>query len=470
MRWSVVAALSFAVIQTASARGVSPYLPLHLSPEIERHVERVLLHADLPLLTRPIAAATVLDALPQACERDPVACATVRTYLNSFTRNAGLTHASLEVAATSDDAVALPNRRGMPADSSWEAAARYYWQPGDRFLLSAGFIANEDDSYATGSLVSAGFEFFQLDAGFRDHWLSPMSESSMLIGTQAQTMPSITVSNYTPLTRWNFRYELFLAEMSSSARIRFGDGFTTGNPRLAGMHLSVQPLPGFAIGINRIMQFGGGERGGKSLSDIFDAFFDPSGADNFASGADKTSEFGNQAASITARFMMPTQRPFSVYFEYAGEDTSTNSNARLGNVSLSAGLHFLQLPGDFELTLELSDWQNVWYVHGIYQDGLTNEGNVIGHWGADYRAAGDGVGARSSMARIGWQPRFGGWLEATWRSLDNQDYTGTTYERADIFEVLYSRSWRDFSIGVDLTAGNDSFGESFSRLGTFIRF
>ena len=470
MRSSFVAALSIAVTGTALARGVSPYLPLQLSPEIERQVERVLLYADEPLLTRPIAAAAVMDALPAACERDPYACMVVRNYLSGFMRDAGLTHASIEVAATSNDAVALPNRRGMPNDSAYELSAQGYWQPGDHLLLSAGVITNEDDTYATGSMISLGFEYMQIDAGFRDHWFSPMNTSSMLISTQAQTMPSITVSNYTPLTRWNLRYELFLAEMSASDRIRFGDGFTSGNPRLAGMHLSLQPLPGFTIGINRIMQFGGGERGGDSLSEIFDAFFDPSGADNFAAGSDRNTEFGNQAASITARYMVPAQRPFSVYFEYAGEDTSTNSNFRLGNAALSAGLHFLQLPGDLELTVEFSEWQNGWYVHGIYQDGLVTDGNIIGHWGADYRVNGDAVGARSMMARIGWQPHFGGWLETTWRSVDNEDYTAPQYERADIVEVLYSRAWRDFNIGLNLTAGNDSFGEAFSRFGTFIRF
>ena len=40
------------------ARGASPYLPLDLEPEIERQIERVLILADEPLLTRPIAAAT----------------------------------------------------------------------------------------------------------------------------------------------------------------------------------------------------------------------------------------------------------------------------------------------------------------------------------------------------------------------------------------------------------------------------
>ena len=55
---------------TADARGVSPYLPVDISPEIERKVERVLILAEQPDLRRPIAAAAVLDALPRACERD----------------------------------------------------------------------------------------------------------------------------------------------------------------------------------------------------------------------------------------------------------------------------------------------------------------------------------------------------------------------------------------------------------------
>jgi hypothetical protein len=49
-------------------------LPLGISPEIERQIERALILADKPVLTRPIAAATVLDALPRVCERDASLC------------------------------------------------------------------------------------------------------------------------------------------------------------------------------------------------------------------------------------------------------------------------------------------------------------------------------------------------------------------------------------------------------------
>lgn len=457
------------ICSAATARGVSPYLPLGLSPEIERAVERAMILADKPILTRPIAAATVFDALPTVCEKDVVLCEQVRLYLAGYMKSVGLTHASVGIAAQTDDRTPLPNRHGMPSDSAYELSASAYWQPNDYLLVSGGLLSYETETVAAGSVVSLGTEHAQVDIGFRDHWFSPMTDSAMLIGTQAQTMPSVTLSSYTPMTRWGLRYELFIAEMSESSRIAFGSGFTSGNPRLAGMHLSLEPLPGWAIGFNRIMQYGGGDRAG-SFRDLVDAFIRPNENDNTGTGGNPDDEFGNQAASITSRFLVPGELPFAVYFEFAGEDTSKNSNFRLGNSALSAGLHFPSLWRGIEVTLEASEWQNAWYVHGIYQDGLRNEGNVIGHWGGDLREMGDGVGAQSLMARVGWQPRFGGIVEATYRTLANESYTSTEYDRAHSVEVRYSRTWNDFNVGSDLHFGSDTFGNSYARIGAFIRY
>ncbi|HWS67278.1 MAG TPA: hypothetical protein VN325_31305, partial [Steroidobacteraceae bacterium] len=57
-------ALLAALQPHAHARGVTPYLPLNLDPEVERQVERVLILGGKPVMTRPIPAAVVLDALP----------------------------------------------------------------------------------------------------------------------------------------------------------------------------------------------------------------------------------------------------------------------------------------------------------------------------------------------------------------------------------------------------------------------
>ena len=453
------------VAGSAAARGVSPYLPLGLSPEIERRIERALILANQPVLTRPIAAATVYDALPAICARDAALCEQLRRYLAPFMRSGGLTHLSLAFAAGSSEETPLPNRRGMTTGSTYELSSSLYWQPSDFIIVNAGIVAYSGERIAAGSFVSFGIEHAQLDLGFRDHWLSPMTDSAMLLGVNAETMPSVTLSSYAPMTRWGFRYEVFLAEMSESSAIAFDGGFTAGNPRLAGMHLSFQPVPGWAIGFNRIMQYGGGARE-DSFGNLFDAFFRPNEEDNTGT----TGDFGNQAASITSRFLMPGELPFAIYFELAGEDTSKNSNVRLGNAAFSGGVHFPSLGRGLELTVELSEWQNGWYVHHIYQDGLRHEGNVIGHWGGDSRVLGDGVGARSLMARIGWEPRFGGVLEATYRALENEDYTAPDYERAQALELRYSRMWRDFHFGGEAYVSKDVFGDSYSRVGAFLRF
>ena len=43
----------------------------------------------------------------------------------------------------------------------------------------------------------------------------------------------------------------------------------------------------------------------------------------------------------------------------------------------------------FDAAYEVSEWQNAWYVNGLYGDGLTNEGHVLGHWGGDWRQPGE---------------------------------------------------------------------------------
>jgi hypothetical protein len=460
--------LALALLASAAhARGVSPYLPVDISPEIERKIERVLILAEQPALTRPIAAATVLDALPRACERDTALCEDVRRYLASLTRTSGMSYASLAVGAGSGADTALPDRHGMTSESNYEAAAAVYWQPSDWFAATGGVLAYDGEATPTGTIVSLGREYLQLDVGYRDHWWSPFDDSAMLISTQAATMPSATLSNYMPLTRVKLRYEAFLARMSDSSNIAFEGGTTSGEPKLAGLHLSIEPWPGWSLGVSRIMQYGGGERE-DSFSDLIEAFFDPSGKDNAAT--ETSEEFGNQVAALTSQFVIGEPFPMSVYFEYAGEDTSTLSNLRLGNTALSAGISLPRLGERFSAAFEITERQNGWYVHHIYRDGLTNEGHVLGHWGGDWRLPNDEVGALSWFARLGWQPRFGGDFEASYRTLENDDYTGGGYERAHHVEARYSWPLAEFFVGAELTLGEDVFGESYSRVSAFVRF
>lgn len=462
--------LTFAPGMAWAARGASPYLPLNMSPQIERQIERVLILADKPVMSRPIAAAAVQEALPEACRRDAILCKRVRGFLNRHMAKVGLTHAGVEVAATDGASVALPNRRGMLSDSDWQISLNGHWQPNDYALLSVGGVAYAGNGVPAGSVVSVGVEYAQLDVGYRDHWFSPFTHSAMLIGAQAPTLPSATLSNYSPMTRLGVQYEVFLAQMDYSDRIRFQNGLTAGRPQLAGLRLGIEPAAGWSLSANRLVQFGGGKRGGRSLSDFLDALTHPSQKDNRSDSLDQEQEFGNQVAALTSRFIFPGRTPFSVYLEYAGEDTSFSTDYRLGNAALSIGLTVPRLWRQFDLTYEVSEWQNAWYVHGIYGDGLTVGGHAIGHWGADSRVFGDAVGAQTHMLLLGWEPDAGGFLQMRARSVDNESYSGVDYTRGYDVTLSYSRTIDELTAGGEVLAGRDVYGDGFSRLAGFVRF
>ena len=181
----------------------------------------------------------------------------------------------------------------------------------------------------------------------------------MLIGTQAPTMPGITLSNYTPISKLGFRYEVFMAHMGRVENIAFEGRTTSGNPRLFGVQVSIDPVRGWTLSASRLLQYGGGERD-DSLGSLWRAFFNPTNYDNISDDETTDEEFGNQTAALTSQFVFPAAHPFAVYFQYAGEDGSRAEGWRLGNDALSVGLDLPRLWNRFDLTYEATDWQNGW--------------------------------------------------------------------------------------------------------------
>ncbi|MEA3152145.1 MAG: hypothetical protein QOD56_3084 [Gammaproteobacteria bacterium] len=448
----------------AFADGVSAYLPLNLEPEVERQVERVLILADEPVLKRPFAVALVELALPKACERDKALCVKVKKYLERYSHDYALTHASITGSITHGANGTVPNEHGLPLDSKYEFSAQGYVQPNDYFLASAGVVTYKGRTVPTGSMLSFGFNWAQIDIGYRDHWFSPATDSTMMIGTESPTMPSVTLSNYEPLTRLGFQYELFLARMSSTDRILGGGQGTNiesrGNPKLFGAQFSIEPFSGWSLGVNRQLQYGGGGLP-DSASFLVRDFFKPGG---------QSQTQGNQEASYISRFIFPGKTPFAFYVQYAGENTLNGGSYLLGESSLTAGIDFPKLWNYFDVTYETSEWQNAWYVNSVFLDGMTNDGLVTGNWGGDQRLFNDGVGARSQMLRIGWEPPFGGYLEERVRTLVNQNYGAYPYRHYIDLTVRYSRPWNDLTVGGEAVTGRDVFGKSFTRLSGFVRY
>jgi hypothetical protein len=471
----VLAACAAIVLSSNShARGVSPYLPLKLAPDIERQVERVLVLAGKPVMRRPISAAVVLDALPRACELDRTACEQVRRYLRRYMSQYAVTSLDVEGALATDDSESvIPNAHGERVDSFWRASASGYFQWGDYVLVNAGVLGYDGEAIPTGSFLSVGFDFAQLDIGFRDHWLSPLRDSSTLISAEAPTMPSITLSNYEPISPLGLTYEVFAAEMSEQDGIRFQGGTTSGSPRLAGLQVGIEPTLGYALTANRITQYGGGARGGRGLSDFFDALTTNQNVQD-ASGVE--TQATNRLAALASSILFPGPVPFAFSIEYAGEDNAFKEGYRLGATSLSLGLDLPRLGKSFDATIEISEWQNDWYTHFLYaQEGLTHEDRVLGHWFGDQRVFGNAIGGDSQSLSVGWRRRPDQHLRATYRTLSLDPRwvrSGIVpdYERYHYLGVALDTQWREFPLELELAGGRDVFGDSFARLSASIDF
>jgi hypothetical protein len=457
------------------ARGVSPYLPLNLDPELEREVERVLILGDKPVMTRPIPAAMVLDALPKACSIDPELCRRVRSSLKKYMSDSALEFASIEGTAVSGDSkLVIPNQYGQTAQSQWQIAGAGFVQPSDYLLINLGGVAYDGRQKATGSFLSLGFDWAQIDLGYRDHWWSPMTDSAMLASTESPSSPGVTISNWRPLTRLGWYYEVFVERLSYTDKIELTNGeLTAGHPKYSGGLLGIAPVnSGWSLAANRTMMFGGGAAGGQSFSDLIKAFFNPQ-ATLSTSGKPV---LGKQMASLTSRLVYPGNVPFSLYFEYAGNDTSSGNHLGFSRTNLSVGLQLPRL-GPFDLTWEISEWQPTWYVKSAtaseygYLDGITNYLLSVGHWFGDQRNVGDAVGGQSNMLRIGFEPLFRGRLELTLRSLANDSYySALPYVRSNQGSLMYSYPLKDFVVGSQVDYGRDVFGHHYTRLSAFLRY
>ena len=412
---SALASLS----QSALAGGVSAYLPLNLEPEMERQIERVLILADEPILKRPFAVELVLAALPQACKVDKPLCTKVKRYLQRYSRDYAVTHASATGAVTHDnDGGVVPNSHGLPVNSSWEFSAQGYVQPNDYVLLSGGAIAYSGRTVPTGSMLSLGFNWAQLDIGYRDHWLSPATDSSMLISTESPTMPSVTLSNYEPLTRFGFQYELLLVTLVALRshrlpRARKAAASPTCSARNSPSSRSAAGRSG-SIGICSMAAASGMPTSLRFL--LAKAFFKPSG---------EVADSGQSASVLCQPLHLSGKdavcRVFPVRRARTPRTAAATCSAIRRSPPASTFPRFWRSLRHDVRNLRMAE--HLVRAH-IFLDGMTNDGLVVGNWGADQRNFGDGVGARSQMLRIGWEPPFGGYLEERVRTVVNQNYYG----------------------------------------------
>ncbi len=459
----------------AQAKGPSPYLPLQISPEIEVKIEKLLgLTTNVPLI-KPYKASEIQSKLKQIEDSHPLLHSQLSAYLSRYTKRAAVTHLELSVSYNDDTVRALPNQRNIKTDSNYQGSigAIAYLSPYAYVSIGATY-ADGEGLINTNSHLGFGYEYAQVELGYREHWYSPFQDSAVLLSTHAVSSPSITISNATPITKWNFRYEVFYSILEEQSGIVLGDEVTPGRPRIAGIHLSATPLDFWTIGVNRTLQFGGGLRD-PSLSDVFQAIFNPAGIDNVGDipdvvANDPNFEFGNQIASFTSKINFTWYTPISFYGEIGGEDTEGESNFKLGNETLSAGLFLPALKENLALRYEFTRWSTAWYVHPLYSEGYSNEGQVLGHFAGGERVFNDDTPSKTHSFNVDWTLKGGHIINASYRIINNETSDVFDYFTANEVKLRYSRPTRYGFFGTEVFVGNSVFGDRFGRISAFYRW
>ncbi|WP_440874451.1 capsule assembly Wzi family protein [Thalassotalea sp. PLHSN55] len=449
------------------AAGVSPYLPIGKDPLLDLELHRLATVAKMPILSRPYHAATVYKYLDKVVDSHPQLHQRIKRYLRRYMKDKAITHASVEISASNNTEVTLPNQRGQMLDDNYKLDFNSFWQVNSHLIVNAGGVHYEDGGFIpNNNFVSFGWDVFQVDVGYREHWLSPFQEGAVLLSTQAKAPLNVTISNPTLITDWNIKYEMSVGILEEHDDIQFDreEDPVSGKPGFLSMHASIQPFDWWTIAGNRTFMFAG-DGSGITIGDIWQAIIDPVNADNCGGEGtelqDCSEEFGNQQASITNRFDLSWNgTPFSLYYEYAGEDTNNYSNYRLANLANSFGLFLPYLNDTMSLNMEFTSFQSAWYTHHIYGEGYSNDGVKMGHWWGAMKAPKDSLGGEAGSVRLDWQNSSDSQVSFLYRtaSFNNDNYN---YEQAHELEVKYSKAVDDAFVEVNLYLGKNAYGDNF---------
>lgn len=461
----VIFLLLMAFSSLVRANGVSPYLPINLAPEVELQIEKLMAMTGNTPLTRPYKATELVVRLETIKDYHPVLYNRLSAYLDRYTKPIANTHRAVTLSVSDDNPRSLENNRGVKHTTAFEvsAAGHVFYNP--YIYLAAGASYNDESGKAaTNTHLSMGNEYLQMDLGFRDHWLSPMQDSAMLLSTHAENPLSVTFSNTTGLTDLNIRYELFYAKFDEETPVLSNGVLSPGKPELTGLHISLSPLERFSLGFTSTYYFGGGLRD-NNLSIGLKGLLSPSSVEN---NTEDNNEQGYGQTAISAKWNIGLEVPFSVYTELAQYQRDSLGSADDNGQAISAGFYAPVLFETMSLRYELTSRDDGWYESSFYPEGMRNKQVLMGHWSADEFASGLSPEALTHHVMMDWEIQDDQQLAIKLTHQSIEDTAGLS----DTFQMYarYSIATQYGFFGVDGTIGRDAFGDNYNRLSAFYRW
>ncbi len=218
--------------------------------------------------------------------------------------------------AGSEQPMALRRFGDTPREEGELSAGVQYTGERFAFRAQATAVADADDGKTyrpDGSYAAMVLGNWMLHAGYIDRWWGPGWEGSLILGSNARPIPSVTIErNYSdaidhPWLHWigQFRVAATMGQLEGSRD-------DAPDARFFGARITWKPHPRVEVGISRSAQWCGEGR--------------PCGVDTFwdlLTGNDNDQPLeeqpGNQMAGFDARWSLPFA-PIAVYGQMIGED------------------------------------------------------------------------------------------------------------------------------------------------------
>lgn len=236
---------------------------------------------------------------------------------------------------------------------------------------------------------------FFTEVGRESLWWGPGRHGALLLSDNAFPFDVVRIGNDEPFMLPGLFSHLGLISLEAFwTELEDDRDFPDAN--LLGMRLNLKLTADVDVGILRTAMFGG-----KGRAVTWDTIWEVlSGQSENDPGGP-----GNQLASVYWRWRFPFDaQPLEFYGEWGGEDQA--DPLYFTKQAILSGLYFPRIgySKSFDLRLEYADTYlgghegnpMVWYNHGVYTDGYTYEGRVIGHHA--------GTDARDYYIELGWFP------------------------------------------------------------------
>lgn len=443
------------------------YLPIGADAHLQLQINRLFSLTSGNPMRLPYAIKDIEIALGEIKQSKPVLYQSIKNQLDRYRGRQKLSRIGIVTRATRENDHSIANQRGLTSGEPAQLVLEGIWRPNSFVLFQAGmdYRVNSGDLVPFNSFIAVSRGKLQLDMGYKEHWYSPFKFSSQLISSNAKMGPSVSLSTTESFEKWwRLKFDLFYTRLDKVKQgIKYMGDWHDGSPHLLGTHVSIEPMEGWKLGFNRLLQFAGGPRK-VSMGDILKAFIDPATNDNSYTLEERKSEFGDQMASITSSYQFKIGLPVEVYAELAGEDTQGESNFSLGNQATSLGIFLPQINKNIDLRYEYNRFKTSWYTNHMYAYGNTNGGHVIGHYAADQRRFGHGVPAEIHRASIDFFTS----MEASWglslASINNKDRS--LYTKGHEVELQRRHNWRSSRVESRLILGESVFSKNYLHLST----